>query len=106
MKRRPILVVVMILLVMANVLVPNMAYAKGKLAPPVQVSPEDGATNLPTTVTVSWAQSIPGETYRVQVATDPTFTPASIISDGQAQNATGWTVLNLTRGATYYWHVN
>jgi hypothetical protein len=74
-------------------------------ATPVQVSPANGATNLPQQVTVFWFISNPGESYRVQIATDPSF--ATIVTDrGGITDLTGWTVFGLAKNRTHYWRVN
>lgn len=54
---------------------------------PIQESPANGATDLPTTVTVRWTLSKPGETYRFPISHNSTFT--SLVLDAQVTNATG-----------------
>ena len=71
---------------------------------PIQESPANGATDLPTTVTVRWTLSKPGETYRVQISHNSTFT--SLVLDAQVMNATGYTVFGLSQNTVYYWRVN
>jgi hypothetical protein len=68
---------------------------------PTQESPANGATGLPTTVTVRWVHYRAGETYRVQV-----FRGSTPIVDATVQNATGYTLFGLAKGATYTWRVN
>jgi hypothetical protein len=101
-KRKQIAVVVAILSI-ANLLIPDVAFAQAP-ATPIQESPADGATGLPTQVTVRWTLSNPGETYRVQISQNSTFT--SLITDAQVQDATGWTVFGLSKDTVYYWRIN
>ncbi|MCL5995502.1 MAG: DUF4962 domain-containing protein [Chloroflexi bacterium] len=91
------------ILLMVNLLIPEVAIASAP-AVPTQASPANGATDLPPQVTVRWTLSISGETYRVQISKNSTFT--SLVTDAQVQDATGWTVFGLSKGTTYYWRVN
>jgi hypothetical protein len=60
--------------------------------------------DLPTTVTVRWTLSLPGETYRVQVSLNSTF--SALIVDARVSNASGYVLLNLSKDTVYYWRVN
>jgi hypothetical protein len=106
MKRRSILIALSIL-IMVSLMLPGAALArKARPNTPIQESPLDGATNLSLPVTVRWTISNPGEIYRVQIASSPDFSPGSLITDAQVQDATGYTELSLVKGMTYYWHLN
>lgn len=111
MKRRKI-VVAITLFVIVTLLVPaGTAAAKNAglpaLAPatPTLESPANGATNLPTSVTVRWTRSVPGEVYRVQVATDPQM--RALVVDARVSDATGYSLYYVAqKNTTYYWRVN
>lgn len=89
-----------------SLLIPGLLVSHAAASPttPTQESPTNGATDLPPQVTVRWTLSVPGETYRVQISKNSTFT--SLVTDGQVQDATGWTVFGLSKGTVYYWRVN
>jgi hypothetical protein len=100
MKRRQFKTAVAIVL-MASLLVAGVAAAQVP-ATPTQQSPANGATDLPTTVTVRWTLSVPGETYRVQVATNAAMT--ALIVNATVSNATGYTLFEiLAKNTTYCW---
>ena len=107
MKLRQI-VLALALVLMAGTGLADPALARGGMAKPpavpTLVGPANGATDLPTTVTVRWFLSLPGETYRVQVSTNTTF--SSLVLNGQVSNATGYTLFNLAKDTAYYWRVN
>jgi hypothetical protein len=63
------------------------------------------ATDHTLQATVMWFQSRPGESYRVQVATNTTFT-STILDRSGITGSTGWTVFALSKNTTYYWRVN
>ena len=74
-------------------------------AVPVQESPANGATDLPTWVAVRWTLSNPGEVYRVQVATDAGMT--ALVVDANVSNATGYSLYAVAqKNTTYYWRLN
>ncbi|HLF26919.1 MAG TPA: fibronectin type III domain-containing protein [Anaerolineae bacterium] len=103
MKRRQTAVAMTILL-MVNLLIPNAAVAAAP-ATPVQESPANGETDLPTWVAVRWTLSNPGEVYRVQVATNPAMT--ALVVDATVSNATAYSLYAVARkNTTYYWRVN
>ena len=103
MKRRQITVAVMLLLMM-NFLIPTGTVVAAP-AVPIQESPVNGATDLPTWVTVRWTLSNPGEGYRVQVATNPEMT--ALVVDADVSNATGYSLYAVAqKNTTYYWRVN
>jgi len=74
-------------------------------AVPIQESPANGATDLPTWTAVRWTLSFPGEVYRVQVATDAGMT--ALIVDASVSDATGYSLYYVgQKNTTYYWRVN
>ncbi|RPJ27520.1 MAG: hypothetical protein EHM33_07745 [Chloroflexi bacterium] len=103
MKRRKIVVAVMLLLIV-NLLMPIGTVAAAP-ATPIQESPANGATDLPTSVAVRWMLSRPGEVYRVQVATNPQMT--ALVVDATVRDATGYSLYYVAqKNTTYYWRVN
>lgn len=73
-------------------------------ASPVLTGPMDGATNQPTTLTLSWLGSVGASSYRVQVSTSNTFT--STVFDDSTITSTSAQVKSLLNNTTYYWRVN
>ncbi|MBM2840757.1 MAG: hypothetical protein HW412_1285, partial [Bacteroidetes bacterium] len=71
---------------------------------PTLVSPPDGATNLPTTLTMNWNASTGATTYRLQVSTNATFT--AIVFDDSTIAGTSRQVSSLLNNTTHYWRVN
>lgn len=72
--------------------------------PPVLVSPVDGDTERQTELTVAWKTSLGGQSYRLQVSTDPQFS-GLILNQGDLSDTT-YTLENLAAATTYYWRVN
>ncbi len=73
------------------------------LPPPTQVSPSEGALNVPPATTLTWT-SIGGATsYGLQVAGDALFT--SLLVNENAVTSTSFPV-TLNSQTTYYWRVN
>ncbi len=72
------------------------------LGTPSLNSPANGATNQPTTVTLSWTGVSLATSYGVQVSTNNAF--SSLVAD-QQQGGTSYTVSGLSNGTTYYWRV-
>lgn len=71
-------------------------------AAPTDLAPADGATDQPTTLTLSWS-AVDGATgYDLQVATDMNF--SDLVVDA-AVDATAQDVQGLSEGTTYYWRV-
>jgi hypothetical protein len=111
MKRRKIVLAFTWLLIVTLLFPAGTAAAEGVQAPaaapatPTLESPANGAANLPTSVTVRWTRSVPGEVYRVQVATDPQMT--ALVVDARVNNATGYSLYYVAqKNTTYYWRVN
>ena len=65
-------------------------------------NPANDQAGLSTTVNLSWQPSANAESYRVQVATDNTFT--NIISN-QVVTETNYIVSNLNQETPYFWRV-
>ena len=73
-------------------------------APPVLLSPPNGATEVPTSVTVSWSPSLGAESYALQVSDTSDFSTLLVNQDGV--NTTSLNVSGLSIGSTYYWRVS
>jgi photosystem II stability/assembly factor-like uncharacterized protein len=71
---------------------------------PTLVSPSNGATDQPTTLTLKWNRSANTDTYRVQVATDSGFT--NLFANDSTVTDTSKTIAGLANLTTYYWRVN
>ena len=82
----------------------NVPYYHTPPAAPVLVSPADGATGQPLSVTFGWQPSLEAATYRVQVSTSSSFT--STVFNDSTVTGTSVTVTGLSGGTTYYWRVN
>ncbi len=70
---------------------------------PVLASPLNGATNQPTTLTVSWNASTGTTSYRLQVSTDSLF--GSLVLDDSSLSGTSRQIGPLSNYIKYYWHV-
>lgn len=76
----------------------------GVPAPPTLVSPADGAGGQSRTPTLTWNASTGATSYRVQVATDPSF--AAVEFDQAGITSTSVTTSLLAGKTTHFWHVN
>lgn len=73
-------------------------------APQLQ-SPQDGATDLPTTITFEWSSVSSADRYQIQVAEeDPTFSGSSIVFSDNT-TSTSITLSGFSHSTTYYWRV-
>jgi hypothetical protein len=72
----------------------------------MQESPLNGASDVPTTVTVRWQPgSAPNPIYAVQIARDGGF--SSLVANVRITDGSiGYTVFDLTPGTQYFWRVN
>jgi uncharacterized lipoprotein YddW (UPF0748 family) len=70
---------------------------------PGLLTPANGANNLTSTTTLSWSAVPNTLRYRVQVATDPSFT--EIIYDLREYRGTSAVFARIAVGNTYYWRV-
>jgi len=70
---------------------------------PTLVSPPNGATGLPTSLTLKWNASAGATSYRLQVSTNPGFTSTVVDQSGIIE--TSYTVSGLLANTTYYWRV-
>lgn len=77
--------------------------AAAALATPTHVFPPNRATGISTNPTLRWNAFVGATSYRLQVATDSTFS-ASIV-DRSAISDTSYQVGGLFDGTLYYWHV-
>lgn len=71
---------------------------------PTLVSPPNGATDQPTTPTLSWTGSVGATTYRLQVSTDSLF--GTTVFDDSTLTDTSRQVGPLANSTTYYWRLN
>ena len=67
-------------------------------------SPVDGATGLPTTLSLNWAPTAFATTYLVDVATNPSFSAGSIVST-QTLSGTSASLSGLLVETVYYWRI-
>ncbi len=74
-------------------------------ATPTLVSPANGATNQPTSITFVWNRSSGATNYRLQVATDSNFVSGIAFNDSTLTDSSR-TVTSLALATTYYWRVN
>ena len=70
---------------------------------PSAVDPPDGATDVDTTVDLTWSAVDGATSYSVEVATDDAFTNVVASADGVSGTTT--TVGPLEEGTTYFWRV-
>ena len=70
---------------------------------PTLSSPINGATNQPTTLTLSWSKSSGATSCHLQVSTVSGF--SSLILDDSTLTDTSRLVSSLAYNTTYYWHV-
>ena len=71
---------------------------------PVQVSPANGATGIPTTTVLRWNPSVAAAAYRLQVASDTLF-GSPVVNDSTLTD-TLRTVSGLANNTQYFWRVN
>jgi hypothetical protein len=72
---------------------------------PTLYSPGDGATAESVSPTLSWFASTGATSYRLQVATNSSFSPPLVVDQSDI-TATSYNVTGLANSTTYYWHVN
>ncbi|MCZ6776089.1 MAG: T9SS type A sorting domain-containing protein [Ignavibacteria bacterium] len=82
----------------------KLAWQTSPPVPPNLISPPDGATDQPTSLTLLWNASPLASTYHLQLATDTTF--ASLILDDSTLADTSRDVGLLTSLTGYYWRVS
>ena len=70
---------------------------------PTLVSPADGATNQPVSLSLLWNKIVKASSYYVQVSADSGFS-TTVVSDSSLTD-TSKTVSSLSNGATLYWRV-
>ncbi len=71
--------------------------------PPSLLAPPHGAAGVPLQPTLTWAASINGQSYRLQVSTNQTFVP--LVLEDSTLAATSRVVGPLTAGTLYHWRV-
>ncbi|MFN4080062.1 MAG: reprolysin-like metallopeptidase [Saprospiraceae bacterium] len=68
-------------------------------------SPADGASGLGQGVTLTWIGAADADLYEVQLATNPSFAPGSVVA-GAVQPGLSYTPpFLLNKGVVYYWRV-
>ncbi len=71
---------------------------------PTLVSPANGSTNQPTSLTLNWNPASGAVSYRTQIATDSLF--AALVLDDSTNTTTTRPVDSLSNSTLYYWRVN
>ncbi len=74
------------------------------LHPPALVSPPNDTAIFADTVTCIWRQVTGAVSYRIQVASDPSFT--NIFADKSTGSDTAATFTGFTKGNLYYWRLD
>ena len=72
---------------------------------PVLVSPVTGSNAASTAQVVEWTPVTGVSSYRLQVATTPLFTPATVIFDQGGLTGPTYQLANLQLNTRYYWRV-
>jgi hypothetical protein len=72
--------------------------------PPTLASPDSGATDIPTSTTLTWNSSLSATSYGLQVATDAGFSSLAVNLSGLT--STSRSVSGLSNNTLYYWRVN
>jgi hypothetical protein len=72
---------------------------------PTLLSPLDGTTNQPVPSQLIWAAYQGAATYKVQVATNPTFATGIAVNDSTVTDTTK-ILAGLARGTLFYWRVS
>jgi subtilisin-like proprotein convertase family protein len=67
-------------------------------------SPVNAATGLTTSTALSWAEADHAVAYLVEVATNPSFSPASMVFSGNTDNPSA-SLAGLQDETVYYWRV-
>ncbi|MCI0707642.1 MAG: FG-GAP-like repeat-containing protein [Ignavibacteriae bacterium] len=73
-------------------------------AAPTLVSPDNNATNQPTTLTLSWNAAAGAERYRLQVALDSVFSTTLVNVD--TVQSTSFMLADLELATRYHWRVS
>lgn len=73
-------------------------------ATPTLSTPANGATDLPTTVSLTWNAVTEASSYTLQVSTSSTF--VSFVVNQTGLGTTSYTLSNLSNSTTYYWRVS
>ena len=72
--------------------------------PPLLVSPSNGLTNQPTTISLRWNSSPTATLYHAQLATDSNFVSGVVINDSSVAE-TSKTINTLAYSTKYFWRV-
>jgi uncharacterized repeat protein (TIGR02543 family) len=71
---------------------------------PTLLSPENGATDIDTAITLLWEAVTNADDYDVQVSTSNDF-ESDFVVDASGETGTSYDVSGLDYSQTYYWHV-
>jgi hypothetical protein len=89
----------------------NVLLIGPKIPPPtpatvILTAPANGSVSQPQTLTLTWATAPNAVYYRLQVATDSTFKPSSLVAnDSLGASTTSKNLAGLKDATTYYWRV-
>lgn len=83
---------------------PDAGWRAAQASAPTLLSPVNGATNVSTSLTLSWNASSGATSYGLQVSTDDTF--STLVFDQKGMTGTSQTVRELQGGRVHYWRVN
>ena len=73
-------------------------------AAPILAAPANGATDVPTTPSLSWNSSTGASSYRLQISASPAF--STIAADQSGIQGTASSASGLANSTLYYWRVN
>jgi subtilisin-like proprotein convertase family protein len=74
-------------------------------AMPQLISPANGATGVSINTDLIWSNTPNAQSYRVEVATDPSFSPASMFSVKMVSDSSTNISPTLANNRVYYWRV-
>ena len=76
-----------------------------ELLTPSLIYPVDDSTYAPVDITLNWNPALGANTYRLQIATDPSFHDSTIVFDDSSLVNTSYAYNSLDFNTTYYWRV-
>jgi subtilisin-like proprotein convertase family protein len=82
----------------------SLAVLPGAPGQSAAVSPADGESGIGSTANLSWSSADYAGSYLVEVATNPSFSPVSIVSS-QTVGGTSASVAGLAIETVYYWRI-
>jgi hypothetical protein len=72
---------------------------------PILLSPANGDSTFAVNIDLTWQVAARADSYFLQIATDSSFSSASLLVDRSNYQNTFYPLMNLTQGLTYYWRV-